>query len=484
MGRCRGFTGLAPRLGQARIHCLARGPRAAPTFMRRIAIINQKGGVGKTTTAANLGSALARLGRRVVLVDLDAQANLSLHLGTDLASGEPSTYDLLLGREPFAGCLRETTTAGLRLLPAHIDLSGAEIELASAFGREILLREAIDNWESAAKEADGEAPADYVILDCPPSLGLLSINGLAAAHEVIVTLQTEFFALQGISKLVEIVQLMRRRINPALNVAGILPTLYDSRLRLAREVLAEIRRYFPGQVFSRPIRTNVKLAEAPSHGVSIFEYAPNSPGARDYLILAREIMAAENQDPELAQRELPVPAVEQLEATLAEMARPARSSKPQPDPAAHEPMAEENPEVEEPELQTVELTPPSAPKPQVKAEAPPQWGPTEDDHSADPGGLESPDGSGLKSEANPTLIATCDEPETTLEPHAAAVPTTPEEPKAATNPPAEVHTRPGPATTEPKYNFASNYGYERDQIPTRSRLGPLADKGISDPTSG
>ncbi|MDP6839851.1 MAG: AAA family ATPase, partial [Planctomycetota bacterium] len=235
--------------------------------MRRIAIINQKGGVGKTTTAANLGSALARLGRRVVVVDLDAQANLSLHLGTDLASGEPSTYDLLLGRESFAGCLKETTTAGLRLLPAHIDLSGAEIELASAFGREILLREAIDTWEAAGKEAAGETPADYVILDCPPSLGLLSINGLAAAHEVIVTLQTEFFALQGISKLVEIVQLMRRRINPNLNVAGILPTLYDTRLKLAREVLAEIRRYFPGQVFSRPIRTNIKLAEAPSHGV-------------------------------------------------------------------------------------------------------------------------------------------------------------------------------------------------------------------------
>jgi chromosome partitioning protein len=450
--------------------------------MRRIAIINQKGGVGKTTTAANLGSALARLGRRVVLVDLDAQANLSLHLGTDLASGEPSTYDLLLGREPFAGCLRETTTAGLRLLPAHIDLSGAEIELASAFGREILLREAIDNWESAAREADGEAPADYVILDCPPSLGLLSINGLAAAHEVIVTLQTEFFALQGISKLVEIVQLMRRRINPALNVAGILPTLYDSRLRLAREVLAEIRRYFPGQVFSRPIRTNVKLAEAPSHGVSIFEYAPNSPGARDYLILAREIMAAENQDPELAKRELPVPAVEQLEATLAEMARPARS--PKPGPAAHEPMTEENAEVEEPELPTVELTPPSAPKPQVEGEASPQWGPTDPDHSADPRGLESPDGSGLESETNPTLTATCDAPEPTLEPHAAAAPSSPEEPKAAMNSSAEVHTRSGPANTEPNYNFAPNYGSERDHIPTRSRLGPLADKGISDPTSG
>jgi len=450
--------------------------------MRRIAIINQKGGVGKTTTAANLGSALARLGRRVVLVDLDAQANLSLHLGTDLASGEPSTYDLLLGRKSFADCLRETTTAGLRLLPAHIDLSGAEIELASAFGREIILREALDNWESAAKEADGEAPADYVILDCPPSLGLLSINGLAAAHEVIVTLQTEFFALQGISKLVEIVQLMRRRINPALNVAGILPTLYDSRLRLAREVLAEIRRYFPGQVFSHPIRTNVKLAEAPSHGVSIFEYAPNSPGARDYLILAREIMAAENQDPDLAQRELPVPAVEQLEATLAAMARPAKPRKPKP--AAHEPITEEDAEVEEPELPTVELTPSPAPEPQVEAEAPPQWSPTPTEQSTGHQKLESPDGSGLDSDVHPNLTATCDESETTLETHAVAAPASHEEPKAPMDPQAEVHAHPGPADPEPNYNFASTSGSEREHMPTRSRLGPLADKGLSDPTLG
>jgi len=453
---------------------LARGPRAAPKYMRRIAIINQKGGVGKTTTAANLGSALARLGRRVVVVDLDAQANLSLHLGTDLASGEPSTYDLLLGRESFAGCLKETTTAGLQLLPAHIDLSGAEIELASAFGREILLREAIDTWEAAGKEANGEAPADYVILDCPPSLGLLSINGLAAAHEVIVTLQTEFFALQGISKLVEIVQLMRRRINPNLNVAGILPTLYDTRLRLAREVLAEIRRYFPGQVFSRPIRTNVKLAEAPSHGVSIFEYAPNSPGARDYLILAREIMAAENRDPELAQRELPVPAVEQLEATLAEMARPG-SPRARANRETLSPTAPDDASLEDPDLPTVELTP--SPAPQAEAEGDPSWSPT-DLKRADSRNMEGRDVEGAQPESSATLTATCGDIEHTL----VSAPRSSEEPVGALKHRPEEPPSPNSVQADPNYNFSPTNGSERTHMPTRSRLGPLAGKGLSDPT--
>ncbi|HIF41416.1 MAG TPA: hypothetical protein EYQ74_09990 [Planctomycetes bacterium] len=448
--------------------------------MRRIAIINQKGGVGKTTTAANLGSALARLGRRVVVVDLDAQANLSLHLGTDLASGEPSTYDLLLGRNSFADCLKDTTTAGLRLLPAHIDLSGAEIELASAFGREILLREALDTWEAASMEASGEAPADYVILDCPPSLGLLSINGLAAANEVIVTLQTEFFALQGISKLVEIVQLMRRRINPNLNVAGILPTLYDTRLRLAREVLAEIRRYFPGQVFSHPIRTNVKLAESPSHGVSIFEYAPNSPGARDYLILAREIMAAESQDPELAVRELPVPAVEQLEATLAEMARPARASKNRKTPAPTVPT-----DAEDPDLPTVVLTPPAAPR--VEADASPQPRPADlkpaDLKPADSGGPQGRDEAQTEAATHPTLTAICDEPAPTLVSTSAPAQDPSVELDAAKDSSPVATPSPEPVRPESSYNFAPNSGAERDHMPTRSRLGPLAGKGLSGPTA-
>ncbi|MDP6384902.1 MAG: AAA family ATPase, partial [Planctomycetota bacterium] len=357
------------------------------------------------------------------------------------------------------------------------------IELASAFGREILLREAIDTWEAAGKEAAGETPADYVILDCPPSLGLLSINGLAAAHEVIVTLQTEFFALQGISKLVEIVQLMRRRINPNLNVAGILPTLYDTRLKLAREVLAEIRRYFPGQVFSRPIRTNIKLAEAPSHGVSIFEYAPNSPGARDYLILAREIMAAESQDPELAQRDLHVPAVDQLEATLAEMARPPKA---RPRPQAPEPTPASD--SEDPELPMVELTPASAPatapEPQAEADADPEWSPADPKPSpaALPQGSESYGGPGAEPEATGPLATTCDEFAPHLGADIAPAPELEEGREWVGDPQVEVEATAAPLEPKSNYNFAPNNGAERAHMPSRSRLGPLARRSLSGPT--
>ena len=271
--------------------------------MRRIAVINQKGGVGKTTTAANLGAALAEQGRRVVLVDLDAQGNLTTHLGLDVPCGEPSIYTVLIGETSFAEALRETTTPRLSVVPSNIDLSGAELELASALGRETLLREAIDAWRG-----EGEPPADYVIFDCPPSLGLLSINGLTAAREVELIVQTEYLALQGMSKLVDVVQLLRKRMNPELAITGIVPCLYDARLRLAREVLAEIRRYFPGEVFKTAIRANVKLAEAPSFGEHIFQYAPSSNGAADYRNLALEVIAQERSDPSLSSLPAPKPA--------------------------------------------------------------------------------------------------------------------------------------------------------------------------------
>jgi chromosome partitioning protein len=269
--------------------------------MRRIAVINQKGGVGKTTTCANLGAALALAGRDVVLVDMDAQANLTLSLNAEAAPGTPSTYTVLLGESTFRDALRETSTPQLLLVPANIDLSGAELELAAAMGREHLMREAIGEWERTAREKSGGlAPADYVFFDCPPSLGLLSINALAAADEVLIAIQTEFLALQGMSKLVEILQLLRKRLNPKLEITGILPCLYDSRLKLAREVLAEIRKFFPSQVLPSPVRSNVKLAEAPSFGKTIFEYAPDSNGAQDYLALSREIARGESRDPDLS----------------------------------------------------------------------------------------------------------------------------------------------------------------------------------------
>ncbi len=262
--------------------------------MRRIALINQKGGVGKTTTAVNLGAALALAGRRVVLIDLDPQANLSLHLGHAPGREQPAIYRVLTGAARLEEALSDSSTSGLRFLPSSIDLSGAELELANTFGRELLMREAIERWEREQRELSGASPADYVLLDCPPSLGLLSVNGLVAASEALIAVQTEFFALQGMSKLLEVVQLLRRRLNPALRIAGILPCLYDSRLMLAREVLAEIRNYFPGQVFRRPIAKNVKLAEAPSYGRTIFEYAAGSSGAQDYAEVARELIEQES----------------------------------------------------------------------------------------------------------------------------------------------------------------------------------------------
>jgi chromosome partitioning protein len=324
--------------------------------MRRIALINQKGGVGKTTTAVNLGAALARAGRRVVLIDLDPQANLSLHLECHVEDGAPSTYTLLTGAHTLAECLRETRTPNLRLCPASLDLSGAELELANAFGRELLLREALERWTSEAA-IGGLEPADYVLIDCPPSLGLLSVNGLVAAREALVAVQTEFFALQGMSKLVEIVGLLRRRLNPTLEISGILPCLYDSRLKLAREVLAEVRRYFPGKVLKHPIAKNVKLAEAPSYGRTIFEYAPESPGAADYAAAAAELVAQEaERDPALAAR---------AQTALA-AAAPVAPRKPRAAPAVATPPPQPAPEP------VVELRPKPAPSVRPKAPAAPR----------------------------------------------------------------------------------------------------------------
>jgi chromosome partitioning protein len=259
--------------------------------MRIISLLNQMGGVGKTTTTVNLGAALALEGMRVVVVDLDPQANLSVHLGIEVASDEPSTYRMLLGEVPFAESIVATSTPGLTCVPTDLDLSGAELALSNQFGRETLLRDALRAWRDAALRSTGAEPADFVLLDCPPSLGLLSINALSACDEVFICVQTEFFALRGLTKLMEVVRLVQRRLHPELTITGIIPCLYDNRLKLAREVLAELKSYFGDQVFPRTVGVNVKLAEAPSYAQTIFQYAPESSGARDYRMLAEEVLA-------------------------------------------------------------------------------------------------------------------------------------------------------------------------------------------------
>ena len=302
--------------------------------MRRIAIINQKGGVGKTTTAVNLGAALARLGQRVVVIDMDPQANASMNLGAELAPEEPSTYSLLTQGGRVADTLRGTSTPGLSILPSHLDLSGAELELASAIGRETILKDAIDEWIQEEVARTGREPADVILIDNPPSLGLLSVNGLAASQEVLIAVQTEFFALQGLSKLVEIVQLLRRRLNPDLEITGVLACLYDSRLRLGREVLAELRTHFPGVLYKRPIAQNVKLAETPSFARTIFEYAPESKGAEDYMAVAREFLERQGVEEHASGRSIEPPVRATAEPAPVAQPEPPTPETPQESPRA------------------------------------------------------------------------------------------------------------------------------------------------------
>lgn len=250
---------------------------------RRIAFMNQKGGVGKTTCVVNLGAAVARAGRKVLIVDTDPQANLGLHLGIDTHSLERSIYDVLQGSSTVADAVIPEIRPNLSVLPANLDLSGAEIEMVNVVGRESLLRDALRPY------IDG-CPHEFVFIDCPPSLGILSLNAMTAAREVFIPLQTEYFALQGMAKLLDVVRLIRQRLNPELEVTGVIPTMYDTRTNLSKEVVEEIRAYFGDKVFRQVIRKNVRLAEAPSHGKTIFDYDAGSMGASDFGALAEEIL--------------------------------------------------------------------------------------------------------------------------------------------------------------------------------------------------
>jgi chromosome partitioning protein len=254
--------------------------------MRSIALLNQKGGVGKTTTTANLGACLAMLGKKVLVIDMDPQANLSVHLGVDIHSLKYSVYDIIRGACKPDGVILSTKIHGLDIIPANIDLSGAEIELVGVVGRETVLKEYL---------GDMLERYDYVLIDCPPSLGLLTLNVLTLVHEIFIPLQTEFFALQGVSKLLDTHEVVRKRLNKNLEITGIIFCMYTSRTRLCKEVIEKVKEHFAkDQVFDTVIRKNVKLSESPSHGKPVVSYAPGSHGSEDYMSLAKEVVQQEN----------------------------------------------------------------------------------------------------------------------------------------------------------------------------------------------
>ena len=250
------------------------------TLARVIAIVNQKGGVGKSTTSVNLGASLALIGRRVLLVDIDPQGNTTSGVGVDKRDVSEDVYDVLLADVAAERVVLATAVPGLALIPATINLAGAEIELVSTLSRETKLKRALEpllpNY-------------DYILIDCPPSLGLLTLNALTAAGEVLIPVQAEYYALEGLSQLIAVVRRVREALNPQLEISGVLVTMFDARTRLAIEVLEEVNTHFPSQVYRTQIPRNIRLSEAPSFGKPVALFDVKSRGAQAYMALAREV---------------------------------------------------------------------------------------------------------------------------------------------------------------------------------------------------
>ena len=265
---------------------LAKTPRV-------LALANQKGGVGKTTTAINLGTALAAIGEEVLIVDLDPQGNASTGLGIDRRSRKRSTYDVLVGDSDLDGVLMETAVPRLWMAPSTLDLLGVELEIAAAADRAYRLRKAIADYVATAEE--GRPQFTYVLVDCPPSLNLLTINAMSAAHSVLVPLQCEFFALEGLSQLLSTVEQVKGALNPELTIHGIVLTMYDARNNLSGQVVADVREHMGSAVYDTIIPRNVRISEAPSHGKPALLYDLKSSGSQAYLRLASEIIQRERR---------------------------------------------------------------------------------------------------------------------------------------------------------------------------------------------
>jgi len=315
----------------------------SPGIARIVAIANQKGGVGKSTTAVSLGAALAELGFRILVVDLDPQGNASTGMGIRHEHRSVTSYDVIVSETPVSEAIVHSPVPGLDAIPSTIDLAGAEIELVSQFSREGRLKRAL--------AAVGEGVYDFIFLDCPPSLGLITVNALTAADELIVPIQCEYYALEGLGQLLRNVSLVQQNINPELSLAGIVMTMFDPRTKLSEQVVAEVQRFFGELVYDAIIPRTVRLSEAPGYGVPITVYDPKSKGAESYRLLAREVAMRPPPDS-------PMPTFDHLP----DMVVPAMASEPVPGgpiadstlddelPTVHEVMEEAQPEPEpEPE---------------------------------------------------------------------------------------------------------------------------------------
>lgn len=258
-------------------------PKALP---RIIAVVNQKGGVGKTTTTINLATALAACKKRILIVDLDPQGNASTGLGLDRAKRKRDVYGTLIGEWSIMAAAQETPIPGMDLVPASVELSGAEIELVTMERREFRLKDSLDPVAESGLY-------DYILIDCPPSLGLLTVNALVAADAVLVPLQCEFYALEGLSHLMGTVKRVKRSLNPALDIQGVVLTMYDRRNNLSEAVASDVREHFGDKVYSTVIPRNVRVSEAPSHGAPVIVYDMKCPGSKAYISLAGEVIKRE-----------------------------------------------------------------------------------------------------------------------------------------------------------------------------------------------